>query len=540
MKVQTPFLLLTLCSLLMAAPLARADDEETLPVDPDTSRRGYDIAPVLKCPAVPEAYSKMITELNVLKASIKQEAACAPLNNEVKSLEDLLGKKRTEVKELIEKSKTETLTSEELTIIRTYVEDVTKKVISTAELFNRNNYCFNEDKKNFSFSDLASITLDATALAKTIAGPWATPISLGGTALAGIFQGLNTIVKNRRGYDFTKLEQRQAYVQSLCAYYNYRQDIDYLLYPQKRSNQLRALEGNLTSHLKGVVDNCPECSDLAEKTIQSLQDPKTEKGKKKKNTLAKTPAELNQLAGTINGNYVRPLGTYTLRTLTTLKWINGEIARIAEESDESANIGRDFLSEVKADIDRFLFDKEAPNFVNFQAQKGIDLFREFNYFTRDEGDRLMMQAVAIGQTKWVDMSRMSETEAIKTVASLQERIRASGNTSLAARIQQYTQKSVELFDRTRIAAGVNETYCTFFQRAGVYTANMQYACEGMAANSVRRNLQRQANNEFFTQPVLPIVAAEAVTDWVDSLTKVVQHINKDPNRYKKKNDLTPQ
>lgn len=538
MKTPSSFLLLTLCAAI-AAPQARAD-EQSLPVEPGTASRGFDIAPVLKCPAVPEAYSKMITELNVLKTSIKQEAACAPLNNEVKSLEELLGKKRTEVKELIEKSKKETLTPEELATIRTYVEDVTKKVIATTELFNRNNYCFNEDKKNFSFSDLASITLDATALAKTIAGPWATPISLGGAALAGIFQGLGTLVKNKRGYDFTKLDQRQAYVQSLCAYYNYRQDIDYLLYPQKRASQLRTLEGTLTTHLKGVVDNCPECSDLAQKTIVSLQEPKTEQGKKKKkNTVLQTPSELNSIAGNINAVYVRPLGTYTVRTLTTLKWINGEIARIADDSDENANIGRDFLSEVKADIDRFLFDKEAPNFVNFQATKSMDLFREFSNFTKTEGDRLMMQAVGTGQGKWIDMSRMNETDVIKTVAALQEGVRANGNTSLAARIQQYTQKSVELFDRTRLAAGVNETYCTFFQRAGVYTSNMQYACEGMAANAVRRNLQRQTNNEFITQPVLPTIPAEAVTDWVESLAKVVKHINSDPNRYKKKGDITP-
>ncbi len=151
----------------------------------------------------------------------------------------------------------------------------------------------------------------------------------------------------------------------------------------------------------------------------------------------------------------------------------------------------------------------------------------------------MMQAVASGQGKWVNMARMNETDVIKTVAALRDGVRSVGNVSLAARIQQYTQKSVELFERTRLAAGVNETYCTFFQKAGVYTANMQYACEGMTANAVRRNLLRQANNEFINQPLLPTVAAEAVTDWVDSLTMVVEHINKDPSLYKKKNEIRP-
>ena len=529
-------------ALALSLSLPAFADESRLPVEGDAARRGYDIAPVLKCPAVPEAYSKMITQLNVLKTSIKKEAACEPLNMEVQGLESLLGKKRDEVKALIEKSKTETLAEGELETIRKYVEEVTKKVLATAELFNRNNYCFIEDKKNLSFSDLASITLDATALAKTIAGPWATPIALGGQALAGIFQGLNTVVKSRKGYDFTKLEQRQAYVQSLCAYYNYRQDINYLLYPQSRASQLRTLENTLTSHLKGVVDNCPECSGLAQKLISNLKGEKEEsRGRRNARQQNVKPNEgLNAEAAQINALYVKPLGTYTVRTLTTLKWITSELDRIAADTSEDATIGRDFLSEIKADIDRFIFEKEAPNFINFQSTKGFDLFREFATYTRGEGDRLMMQAVAGGQGTWVDMSRMHEADVLKTVAGLEADARSMGKTSLAARIAQYKAKSMELLERTRLAAGVNETYCTFFQRAGVYSANLQYACEGMAANAVRRNLQRLAGSDFVPQPILPSVPQEHVTDWVDSLSKVIQHINKDPNRYQKKNDIRPQ
>lgn len=520
-----------------------ADEENTLPVESDTARRGYDIAPLLKCPAVPEAYSKMITQLNVLKTSIKKEAACEPINMEVQSLEQLLGKKRDEVKELIEKGKKEALSPEENETIRKYVEEVTKKVLATAELFNRNNYCFIEDKKNLSFSDLASITLDATALAKTVAGPWATPIALGGQALAGIFQGLNTVVKNRRGYDFTKLEQRQAYVQSLCAYYNYRQDMSYLLYPQQRAAQLRGLETTLTTHLKGVVDNCPECSALATKVIANLkgeQKPKPRtKPQRQQSAPVKPSEELNAEAVQINGIYKRPLGTYTVRTLTTLKWIKDELERIAADSGEDATIGRDFLSEIKVDIDRFIFEREAPQFIQFQSTKGFDLFREFSNFSRTEGDRLMMQAVAGGQGKWIDMSRMNEADVIKTVAGLEADARSMGKTSLAARIAQYKSKSLELLERTRLAAGVNETYCAFFQRAGVYNSNLSYACEGMAANALRRNLQRLSGSDFVPQPVLPTVPQEYVTDWVDSLAKVIQHINKDPGRYQKKNEIRP-
>ncbi len=524
--MKTPLLVLAFSLSLPALADSSPDVKDPL--------RGSDITQVLKCPAVPEAYSKMITELNVLKTSIKKEAACEPLNLEVQSLESLLGRKRDEVKALIEKSKQETLSEAEMETIRKYAEDVTKKVLATAELFNRNNYCFIEDKKNISFSDLASITLDATSLVKTIAGPWATPISLGGQALSGIFQGLNTVVKTRRGYDFTKLEQRQSYVQSLCAYYNYRQDINYLLFPQQRVAQLRDLENTLTSHLQGVVQNCAECSTLAKKVVANL------KGQKPTGRRAAKPSdELNAEATLINSLYVQPLGTHTVRTLTTLKWISSEVERLKNDSSEDAAIGRDFLSEIKADIDRFLFEVEAPNFVKFQATKSFDLFKEFSRFTRTEGDRLMMQVVAGGKGEWVNFARMNEAEVLKTVAGYEADVRSSGRSSLAARIRQYKNKSLELLERTRLAAGVTETYCAFFQRAGVYTANLDYACEGAMALATRRNLQRLSGSDFVPQPILPSVPKEQVTDWVDSLTKVVQHINSDPSRYQRKNDLRP-
>lgn len=513
--------------LSLLTPVAYADSIE-FPVDSGAINQG-DIAPVLKCPAIPEQYSKMITQLNVLKTAIKKDAACEPINSEVASLESLIGKRRDEVQAIIDKSKTQALDETDLAKVKSYVEDVTKKVISTAELFDRNNTCFLADKKALSFGDLASITLDATALAKTIAGPWATPISLGGQALAGIFQGLNTVVKARRGYDFTNIAARQSFVQSLCAYYNYRQDIEYLLYPENRVAQLKGLEGTLSTNLKGVVDNCPECTDLAKKVISNLKG-ETVTGKIK-------PADaINADVAKINAIYARPLGTYTVKTLSTLKWITTEVDRIKTESTEDSNIGRDFLSEMKADLDHFMFETSAPAFVSFQANKGLDLYHQFHDYVMGEGEMIQNQAYAVTH-KYQNLNALNEGEAIRAITDLADSLKASGQPGLVSRIADYKRKSLELYDRTRIAASVNDTYCGFFQRANVYGSEIQVACEGSYANALRRNLVRLQGNPVMPQPIQGATTKEYVTEWVDSLTKVVNTFNADPNRYKRKNQL---
>src|SRR5690606_12715116 len=125
---------------------------------------------------------------------------------------------------------------------------------------------------------------------------------------------------SRRGYDFNKVEQRQSYVQSLCTYYNYRQDIENLLFPDQRVAQLKNLDYALKTGLNGMVKNCPECRQISELSGDGS------------NT-----GTINTLAGSADSSYKLPLGSITVKTISSLSWVRGELNRIAEDMEGDAS-----------------------------------------------------------------------------------------------------------------------------------------------------------------------------------------------------------
>ncbi|RZA09804.1 MAG: hypothetical protein EOP11_00415 [Proteobacteria bacterium] len=499
-----------------------------------------DPVPVLKCPAVPESYSKMLTSLKVLQTQIKRDAngSCDPVRDEVIDLEKLLGERRKAVVDIIDRSKKEPLDSGSLDTVRSYVNDVTTKVLNTAELIDRSNNCFEEDKKQFGFGELASITLDATALAKTVAGPWSAPVALGGQALAGIFQGLERVVKNKRGFDFEKLDQRQSFVQSLCSYYNYRQDMENLMFPSRRASQLRKLEAALKANLDEMTKSCPECEKLVGDVANETQ-----------------TSEVNKLATQTDRTYVRPLGTYTVQSVSAMAWVRAEGQRLRDETGDEFGIGRDLLSEKAADMDQFFFEKEAPRFLKAQNEKSYKLISEYSSYARSTG-LLFAYEIARYVNLGVPTYNLNETEILELVTSFRDQVEAKGQSQLAYRIDDFERKSLDLLDRSILALQVQDSYCRFFQKAGYYNANLQYYCQGSTAAKVRGELARleQSRNVMKTaaapsavraaaparggnlalSAMIPLSLEEMSTDWADSLTKIVNHLRKDPFRFQKR------
>jgi hypothetical protein len=482
---------------------------------------------MLQCPAIPEEYSQMLTELKSLKSSIKQVANCEPIQQEVVSLEQLLGEKRKEVLALIKKNKKQALTEEEQQIIRDYAESVTTKVFSTIELLNRNNYCFSEDKQKFDFNSLASITLDATSLLKNIAGPWAAPIGLGGQVVAGIFQGLDKLVKSRKGYDFNNIEHRENFVSSMCTYYNYRQDVDQLLFPEKRVAQLEQLEKNLQKQMDGMQSNCAECGEIAE--IESQMD-------QMEGNSVMAFNQMNTLSARADAKYVRPLGMYTLRGLTTQKWLTTEVERVRDAKNSNAfHIGRDLISEVRSDLDRFLFEREAPSFIHWQGQRSFNLIRDFSAFVKKDGQSLMYQVASEMRNFPQEMFRFDEGQIVDFLSAAMKPMRDRGKSDLAYRIQAFHKKSLDMFDAAVVAYNVQATYCNFFKHADVYSQNLQIACESMQSTAAKRNLQRiKIQSRQYQLGVLEFGSGDYSVDWAESLDKQIATINADPEKYKRK------
>jgi hypothetical protein len=497
---------------------------------------GTDMVPVLKCPAVPEAYSKMMTSLKVLQTQIKKDTSgnCDPVKQEVKSLESLLTDRRKQVTDLIAKSKETPLTEAEQAIVRDYVNDATTKVINTADLLDRSNQCFDEDRQKFGFADLAAITLDATAMAKAVAGPWSAPIALGGQALAGIFQGLEKVVKNKRGYDFSKIEQRESFVQSLCSYYNYRQDMNALMFPSRRASELRRLENEIRRNLLDMTSNCPECQSI----VDSVE--------------RQDSIEANRVANDADRNYVRPLGSYTVQSMSAIAWVRRESQRIREETGDEFGIGRDLLSEKVADLDKFFYEKSLPDFLYAQANKSSDLFWGFSRYVNSEGRAIINSAGSYVDISNVKTWGVNEAQLLESVTLLREPLASKDASSIVYRIDDYERKALDYLDRTALALQVQESYCRFVQKAGYYNRNVQVYCEGSQATSVRKNLARLETPKSEMAPQAPGISGDAIRqelnsiirpqgtteevggNWEDSLSKFVIQIQRDPNRYQRR------
>ncbi len=490
------------------------------------SAQGAPQVELLKCPAIPESYLNALTKLNVIKTAIKEEAACKPITREVESLEALLGERREVVDKLIEKNKKEPLDADETKKIREYVEDVTKKVFSTTELIKRSEYCFDEDRKEFGLSEMASITLDATAAAKSVAGPWAAPIVLGGQILAGIFQGLDAMFGGHAGYDFDKLEQRQSFVQSLCTYYNYRQDIEYLLYPKHRLTQLRELKRNLEKNRDSLATNCELCRRISELAKRNFSiDPGVVQ-------------QINQLAATADSAYEQPLGSYLIQTLSSLSWVEEEVKRVQMDLADEASIGRDFISEVRADIDEFLFENEAPRFLNFQTKKALDLHGDFRSFVKEEGRDLLLEAGGSAGISINKILRADEMEIIQMMNQVAKALESQQESSVYHRIVDFQRNAEDLAERTQLAADVRVSYCRFFQKAGLYNSSLRESCEtnyiAKLLNSTLEKLKLLDKPVVGGSSMVGAYQVELVIDWADGLNKMVNQLAQDPSLYKTK------
>lgn len=482
---------------------------------------------VLKCPAIPEDYSKMLTQLNALKTTIKETANCKPVQKEVDSLEKLLNERRSEVLDLVKKSDATPLSSVEQDKIRLYAQDATVKVFNTIELLNRNNYCFSEDKPQFDFNSLSSITLDATAILKSFGGVWSAPIALGGQVLAGVFQGIGQIMNNQIGYNFDKINQRENFVRAMCTYYSYRQDIENLLYPEKRLNQLEQLRADLQSHMNSLSKNCPQCQEIFSLDKQAV-------------TISGQPNEvlysqMNSLLSSADSEYKKPLGSYTATAITTQTWLDQEIKKIQNDSLDF-NVGRDLISEMRSDFDVFLFEKQGPAFINWQNDKTENLLYDFNTYVSNEGYLLLQAAAHTLKTNNSELIYGNNAgKSIDYLFNARQKIADLGQEELAFRIDAFYQKSLGLYDATIVSYNVMSTYCNFFKHAGVYNRSLNTACEGYNTIKIRASLDKiKIETRKYKLNMLSFANKEYSTDWAETLSNAIRSLNNDPSSYLKK------
>lgn len=537
------FFIISICVLLTTS-IAQAFDEKndqitssTLPVSGFTAIYGYSSAPILKCPAVSEGQASLLSSLRDLKAAIKAETNCDSVNKEVGSLESIVNTERKKVVELIKKARTEELTDEDLEVIREYSSNVSQKVFGTIQMLSKDNYCFKEDKKKFDLESLSRLTLDASSLLQSVGVQfWGVPVSVGGQVLSEVFKGLDTLVKSRKGYDFTSAEQRENYVNSLCTYYDYRREIENIVSPGENIERLQQLKIKLNGHLNGILSNCVECQNLVNQHMTAQFSSDTFKN-----------LQINQTTAALNKLYVRPLGTYTVRSLTTQKWIDDEIAkRQSEMTSTNYNVGHELLSHKMSEFDDFLFTKQAPKFIDWYAQNSSILFSEFKGFVRGEASRFVMVAAYMTENEFQGVNRFKREAELTEIINKEDAVldflkeastklkQLRNNTEaikLAHTLDSKYKQGMYLYNRAIISYNVMATYCIFLKNSLIYMPKIDSSCH--ASKRVFDNLSK-LNFKSLSAQQKPIKYDETVEysyDFVDSLTKVITQINSDPNRY---------
>ena len=461
----------------------------------------YRLFPVLECPKVGEEFEKMIAKIEGIKSSIRKDANCKNVELQVESLEKLLVTDRQEVMDMISNQSSDTLTADQAKKVRTYAENITKKVASLNDLFMRANQCFDRDNADKQLSTLSGFVSEASGLVGSLAGPWGAPIAMAGNVIAGFLTGLDQVLKSRAGYDFSKPEQWSGYVQNLCTYHSFRDQIDHLLNPQAKISQMKDLKLKLDLQIRMLTSTCGEC-----RSIESLF------GNSGTNLPPDTMSQMNADVRSADNRFLRPYGSYTLQSLGLREWTVKEVSRIEKEAQTywSDVTGRSLLYRAKEDLEKFLLEKEAPRFLAFQAAQARNDYTNFTMFLSQEGrtvyTRLEGVNTAILPRK---LKYVGWTDPLEFFRSLITNPPNFTGLPTSDAIEDakfswdyYRSQSLVRLRTAQTSAAVAQSFCSFFKHSGRYSP----AIRGQCISSTLRSLiteQDLIESELAVAKVIP-------------------------------------
>lgn len=443
------------------------------------------LSTVAQCPAVGEEFETMLAKLDNIKTSIKEGANCANVTLKVQSLQDLLTTERQKILEIVQGGQSHALTPEQTEQVRNYAEEVTKKIAALHDLFTGSNRCFRDDNAENNLASLSGFVSEAANMVSSVAGPWGTPIALAGNVVAGFLTGLDQIMKTRAGYDFSKPESWRNYVQNLCTFHSYRDQVEHLLNPQARVAQLRALKVRLDSQITLMNSRCEECQTI-ERTFesQSLSSPDVRSA---------------------NARFTKPFGTFMLYSLGIRRWVTNEVTRVQRESDTFwADVsGRHLLSQARADLEQFLVGRESPRFLNWQAGQSSRDFGAFQGFVLQEGRALHGQLAAINAGVVTTPVRSYFTNPIDLFRALLitplkwDLVPAEQLSETQDSWNSYRDRSISRLRDAEMSLQVVQGFCSFFRKAGYYSSQIKAACTGRAVRDVAAQIN-ELNGQLAT------------------------------------------
>ncbi len=533
--------LLSLTVLLLAFGSAQAVDRNLIPFELDEkSSSRYS---VLQCPASDEALKDFRTKLLKLKNAIKKEANCDGISQSVEGLADLVTKDRENFLALISKGQVEGLTTQEQSSIENYVTNLTVKTSNLISVLTGNDGCFDEDKKGQSTEFIASLIGEGSKILSVIGGP-----QIGGLAsiASGVITGFSNAAKvireNTQGYDFSIDDQKLAYADSLCALFDYRRELDNLMYPYDTTTRLNELIGALNQQLSKLNQNCVECADIIRR-VDKQTALATNNGLIELTSIDQIwptafEKEISLLALSIDELYINKVGTHTYQALKTRSWLPIR-ARTVESSALTADLGlENVLSEID-NIERFMVDDEAGSFMKQLVTDVKEWRSKINSLMFAEGEYLAMDLrFYVEEQPLFTSTLMDRYGAI--LEALENGAQRSKDSRAKARVRSFMANFRLLSQGMNVAVDVANRYCTFFENSNWYRSGVVRQCPN--ANLV--NLADEAlmftnyrlmmpSYSDLPRPKQSVETVEVTADWVEALSRSVEDMTKQPNYVKR-------
>lgn len=481
-----------------------------------TQSSQIDLQP-LQCPTVGKDYSQMISDLHALQDKIKNDANCGKLVENLEKIGRLSGDRRTAFLDTVAKiNKGETIQDKvmENNVIK-YAEDMTVAAGSLATLLAQSDQCFGKQDLSTSLFTLSAFVNEASTLVSTVAGPWGPALAVGGKVVAGFLSGVDRFLKSLPGYDFKDKKDWQGYVETLCTFHEQQDEVYALIHPDAAINDLNKLNARLEVQLRSLLNTMPEADELYS-TFQARDN----KG------LELLTQKINEASNSLDG-------LKAVRLMTAQKWILDRITSIELESKDPLAPGQYLVQKQRDEIEEFLIAKQGPKFIDFQIKEARRALNDLENFVFYQGFPLYHQVKQLTE-KPEDARPIfihpEPSEVIKTLVQLDERQfygKGTYENQLYSSLVYFKRELGKKWDAVSISYGVKASFCTFFERAGYYSFNIQYSCTSRGANQVEAAMANYVEMGLskVTPPYLRKAAQATGLNWTESLNIWLNQLN---------------
>lgn len=480
-----------------------------------TQRAKIDLQP-LRCPTVGKDYSQMISDLHALQDKIKNDANCDKLAKNLEEIGQLSGDRRTAFLETIAKiNKGETVQDKAMeNFVIKYAEDVTVAAGSLATLLTQSGQCFGKQDLSTSLFTLSAFVNEASTMLSTVAGPWGPALAIGGKVVAGFLSGVDRFIKSLPGYDFKDKKDWQGYVETLCTFHEQQDEVYALIHPESAISDLTKLNSKLELQLKNLLDATPQAESLV--TTFKAQD---------NNELFRLSQQINEESKSLNG-------LKTVRLLTAQKWIKDRIASIEVQAQDPLAPGQYLVQKQRDEIEDFLIARQGPKFINFQVSEARSALKDLE-------NLILFQGIALYQ-QIEDLNPNAERkpifiypqphEILKTLIAVDEsQFYGKGvvEDQLYSSLVYFKRELNKKWDSVSISYGVKESFCSFFERAGYYSQNIQYACVARGSKAVETAMDEYV--ALGLTKMIPQYLRKAAhyqgLNWTESLDAWLKHLD---------------